>query len=144
MLRPKAADRDKVAPMKITTMAMILLFATLAVSASQPGLAQNAVGGATKTKQNTVGGVAKPGPVLGGASTPALVSTKPGVVGMTKPNPVTSMPAATSNAASLTGSTAKPNPPATPPNKGGAVATFSNLKCATGACVAKGGKALGN
>jgi hypothetical protein len=38
-----------------------------------------------------------------------------------------------------TGGAARQNPPVVPPNKGGPVVT-SNLKCAAGACVAKGTK----
>ena len=106
--------------------------------------AQSTLGGA-KTQQNRLGGVAKPAPVIGGAAihTPAPIIppkprpvvniARPGATGMVTPN-------TTANAATL-GQAAgpHPNPPVTPPNKGGAVVT-SNLKCASGACTSKGPK----
>jgi len=128
--------------MTIRAMVTALLFGALSTAVSYPGLAQNAVGGAIKTKQNTVGGVAKPAPVIGGAATSASVGTKPATVGaVPKPGTVTSAPGSIGNAANAAGRAAKQNPPVTPPGKGGTVVTTSsNLKCAAGACVAKGTK----
>ena len=101
--------------------------------------AQSTLGG-PKTPQNKIGGVAKPAPVIGGATihTPTPPTPpKPGpVAGLAKPNSSsgTPTPGPTSGAA-------KPNPPYTPPNKGGTVVTATqNLKCGSGACTSKGPK----
>jgi hypothetical protein len=130
--------------MKIRAIISALLFGTLSVAVSHVSLAQNAVGGAPKTKPNIVGGVAKPAPALGGAAKSTAGFTKPATVGgVTKQGSAigTSTTGLTGNATSLGGSTAKPNPPVTPPNKGGTVVTTtSNLKCGGGACVARGTK----
>lgn len=131
--------------MKNRAMATVFLLGALAAGFALPCSAQNALGGATKTKQSTVGGAAKPGPVLGGATTHAPMITKPGPVGgVTKQGSVggTPTPGSTGSAtrSSTAGGTATQNPPVTPPNKGGTVVTTSNLKCGAGACVTKGAK----
>jgi len=132
--------------MKNNAMVTVMLLGACAIGSSYPSAAQNAVGGATKAKQSTLGGAAKPGPVIGGATTQSPV------VGAPKQNPIggtakqgsiggTATPGSTGSAGTP-GSTAgamKQNPPIVPPNKGGPVVT-SNLKCAAGACVAKGTK----
>jgi hypothetical protein len=110
----------------VTVMALGMLLGAFAVGFSHPTSAQSAVGGATKPKQNAVGGAAAPGPVIGGAAKQGSVGsgTKPGPVGgVTKQSSV--------------GGVAK-NPLITAPNKGGTVVTMT--KCAAGACVAKGTK----
>jgi hypothetical protein len=129
----------------MTTRAMVMAFllGALFTAVSHPGLAQNALGGAVKTKQSTVGGIAKPAPVVGGAATPAAVGTKPASIGgVAKPGSVAPTPGSPGIATNAAGSsTAKQTPPVSPPNKGGAVVTTSSsLKCAAGACVAKGTK----
>lgn len=121
-----------------------ILLGAFAVGFSDPSSAQSALGGAAKTKQSTLGGAAKPAPVVGGATTPGSMTgaTKSGAVGVTKPTAVggTPTPGSTGSATpTSTVSAAKPNPPVAPPNKGGPVVT-SNLKCAAGACAAKGSK----
>ena len=106
--------------------------------------AQSTLGGA-KPQQNKLGGVAKPAPVIGGATihTPSPPTLpKPGpVAGLAKPTSTgTVTPGATG--ATPPGPTAgntRPNPPVTPPSKSAAVVT-SNLKCGSGACVSKGPK----
>jgi hypothetical protein len=111
----------------VTVMVLGMLLGAFAIGFSHPSSAQNAVGGATKPKQNAVGGAATPGPVIGGAA-------KQGSAGsLTKPGPVGGV-----TKQSSVGGVTKPNPPITPPNKGGTVVSMT--KCAAGACVAKGTK----
>jgi hypothetical protein len=106
----------------VTAGVLGMLLGAFAIGFSDPSSAQTALGGAAKTKQSTVGGAAKPGPVVGGATTPGSVGGAP-----------------KQNSTGGAKQTAKPNPPPAPPNKGGPVVT-SNLKCAAGACAAKGTK----
>jgi hypothetical protein len=141
--------------MKIRAIVTASLFSAFSIAFSSPGLTQTAVGGATKTKQNTVGGIAKPAPALGGAVAPASVGTKPATAGNAiKPGPVVGTPTAGSTGnATATGasgnaaaqgaaaSAARQNLAATAPNKGKTVVgTTSNLKCGGGACVVRGAK----
>src|ERR1700722_4049930 len=103
-----------------------------------PASAQSTLGG-PKTPQNKIGGVAKPAPVVGGATfhTPAPPTPpKPGpVANLAKPNSPAGTPTPGSTGSAPTPGAAKPNPPYTPPNKGGTVVTASqNLKCGSGAC----------
>jgi hypothetical protein len=101
--------------------------------------AQSTLGGA-KPQQNKIGGVAKPAPVIGGANVhapppppkPVASTTKPGTTGMTANTTVQGQTQAQTSGT-------RPNPPATPPGKGGTVVT-SNLKCSGGACTSKGTK----
>jgi len=129
--------------MNSTTMKWMLTGALgIFIANVAPADAQSTLGGA-KTQQNKIGGVAKPAPVIGGAAihTPSPPTPpKPGpVVNIAKPgSPGTPTPGTTGNTAAM-GQTPRPNPPVTPPNKGGPVVT-SNLKCASGACVSKGPK----
>jgi hypothetical protein len=129
--------------MNSTTMKWMLTGALgIFIANVAPAYAQSTLGGA-KTQQNKIGGVAKPAPVIGGAAihTPSPPTPpKPGpVVNIAKPgSPGTPTPGTTGNTAAM-GQTPRPNPPVTPPNKGGPVVT-SNLKCASGACVSKGPK----
>jgi len=113
-----------------------MLAGALGIASASPAAAQSTIGGA-KTQQNKIGGVAKPPPVIGGAThTPAPLPPKPApVVGIAKPaSPGTATPGAAGAATpALTARSLRPNPPVTPPNKGGTVVT-SNLKCASGAC----------
>jgi hypothetical protein len=123
--------------MKNNAMVTVMLLGACAMAFSYPSAAQNAVGGATKTKQSTLGGAAKPGPVIGGATTQSPVGGAP------KQNPIGGTAKQSSIGSAITqgttGGAVRQNPPVVPPNKGGPVVT-SNLKCATGACVAKGTK----
>ena len=123
--------------MKNTTMKWMLTGALgIFIASVTSADAQSTLGGA-KTQQNKIGGVAKPAPVIGGAAihTPPPTPPKP-VVNIAKP----ASPGVTANTAALGQAPGpRPNPPVTPPNKGGAVVT-SNLKCASGACVSKGPK----
>lgn len=116
----------------------------IAAAGVSPGFAQSTLGGA-KAQQNKLGGVAKPAPVIGGATIKPIsppTPPKPGpVIGLTKPNSLgTPAPGSTGNGAtpSQISGAAKPNPPYTPPNKGGTVVTTSsNLKCGSGACTSR-------
>jgi hypothetical protein len=123
--------------MKNNAMVTVMLLGACAIGFSYPSAAQNAVGGATKAKQSTLGGAAKPGPVIGGATTQSPAGGAP------KPNPIGGNAKQSSIGSTITPSTTGgavgQNPPVVPPNKGGPVVT-SNLKCAAGACVAKGPK----
>jgi hypothetical protein len=131
---------------RMVRMVLAALLGAFAIGVSYPSSAQTALGGATKTKQNTIGGAAKAGPVLGGATRQVAVpgTTKPASVGgLTKQTSVgTPTPGSTGSAttAGSTVSAARQIPPVTPPNKGGTVTTTSNLKCGAGACVARGKK----
>lgn len=126
--------------MIIRTMATVLLVGAFGLAISDSTFAQSTLGGA-KTPQNKIGGAAKPAPVIGGATihTPSpAVSPKPApIAATTKP----SSPGAIGTTTTVTTQTAgnvRPNPlPVAPPNRGAAVA---NLKCASGACTARGGK----
>jgi hypothetical protein len=141
--------------MKIRVTVSALVLIALSIAVSKPAMAQNAIGGAVKTKPNTIGGLAKPAPVLGGASSPASVGAKPAAVGnVIKPNVVGVAPTpgstgsavtngATGNAATsgTAAAMARPNPSSTAQNKAKTVgSTISNLKCGGGACVARGTK----
>jgi hypothetical protein len=131
----------------VTPIVLGMFVGALAIGFPLPSSAQNAVGGATKTKQGAVGGAATPGPVIGGATKQGQVgnTTKQSSVGgVPKQGSVggTPTPGSTGSATtpSSTGGAAKQNPPVVPPNKGGTVVTTSNLKCAAGSCIAKGTK----
>ncbi len=125
-----------------------MLPGALAIGFTHSSSAQTALGGATKTKPSVVGGAAKPGPVIGGATKPLPTAgvTKPPTVGMMKQGSISGTGSTGSGTPpNLTANTTTPGstggatkPPVTPPNKGGPVVTTSNLKCAAGACVAKG------
>ena len=123
-------------------MIVMVASALCVLSADLPSAyAQSTLGGA-KTPQNKIGGVAKPVPVIGGAShlssPPAL--PKPGpVLGMAKPGaPGPVKPNITSNAG-LSSGPPRANPLVTSPNRSGPVVS-SNLKCASGACSSRGPK----
>ena len=118
------------------TLVCVLAIAAVGIS---PVCAQTALGGA-KTQQSKLGGVAKPAPMIGGATVKPVSPPSPPkpapVVGMAKPNALgTPAPVSTGNGA--TPVAARPNPPVTPPNKGGTVVTTSNLKCGSGACTSR-------
>jgi hypothetical protein len=112
------------------------------IASVAPADAQSTLGGA-KTQQNKIGGVAKPAPVIGGATIhtpspptppkpgPVVNIARPGSTGVVTPN---------ANAAAM-GQTPgpRPSPPVTPPNKGGAAAA-SNVKCSSDTCGPKGQK----
>lgn len=129
--------------MNDTTMKWMLTGAVgLFIASAMPAEAQSTLGGA-KTQQNKIGGVAKPPPVIGGATIrtpPPPVPPKPGpVVNIARPGSTGVVtPNTTTNAAAL-GQAPHPNPSVIPPNRGGPGAT-SNLKCASGACTSRGPK----
>jgi hypothetical protein len=118
----------------------LMLTAALGLALASPACAQTTLGGA-KTQQNKIGGVAKPAPSVGGAvvHTPPPPPPKPMVNTLKPTTPGVTTPGLTSNAALNQPPGPRPNPPVTPPNKGGTVVT-SNLKCANGACTSKGPK----
>ena len=122
--------------MNAPTMFKLMLAGSLAiaVASTSSAMAQTTLGGA-KTQQNKIGGVAKPAPVVGGAVVHTPTPPKPGpVVNTAKPTtPGVTTPGVGSNAALNQPPGPKPNPPVTPPNKGGAVVT-NNMKCSGGAC----------
>ena len=102
------------------------------VASVAPAGAQSTLGGA-KTQQNKIGGVAKPAPVIGGATihTPPPTPPKP-VVNVAKPASPGVTP--TANTAALGQAPGpRPNPPVTPPNKSGPVVT-SNVRCSSDTC----------
>src|ERR1700759_70453 len=118
--------------MNAPTMFKLMLAGSLAiaVASTSSAMAQTTLGGA-KTQQNKIGGVAKPAPSVGGAVIHTPTPPKPGpVVNLVKPtSPGVTNPGLSSNPALNQPPGVRPNPPVTPPNKGGAVVT-SNLKCA--------------
>ena len=129
--------------LRVTLLATSLGVFTTAVCL--PSLAQNALGGPAKTRQNAIGGASKPGPVIGGTAAPASAVTKPAAIGgATKPTSAggTVTGSSVGNVTSgLSAGAAKQNPSVIAPNKGtSVVTTSSNLKCGGGACVAKGTK----
>jgi hypothetical protein len=141
--------------MKFKLTVSAVLFGALSIFVAQPARAQNAIGGAVKTKPNTVGGLAKPAPVLGGASTPTSPGVKPAAIGtVAKPNVAGTTPipgstgsTATSSATASPGASgapaamARPNQLPAAQNKGKTAGpVVSNLKCGGGACVARGAK----
>jgi hypothetical protein len=105
--------------------------------------AQSMIGGA-KTQQNKIGGAAKPAPVVGGSIKPITPPSppKPGpVIGMAKPNSPAGTPPAIGNGMTPGQTSAKPNPPVIPPNKGKTVVTASSSpKCTPGTCAPKAPK----
>lgn len=121
---------------------MAIVAVGLFIAGVIPADAQSTLGGA-KTQQNKIGGVAKPPPVIGGATIrtlPPPTPPKPGpVVNIARPASTGMVtPSTTANAAAL-GQAPHPNPALTPPNRGGPGMT-SNLKCASGACTSRGPK----
>jgi hypothetical protein len=132
--------------MTVRATAAALVFSALGFSAvglaiSDSTFAQSTLGGA-KTPQNKIGGAAKAAPVVGGAnlrtsSPPA--PPKPGVTATaTKPGSAPASPGIMPSGQTHAAGNVRPNPPAvTSPNRS---ATIANLKCASGACTARGGK----
>ena len=107
----------------------------VAIVAAPSVFAQSTLGGA-KQQQNKIGGVAKPAPVVGGATVHAATPPAP-----PKPGPAVNLagkpgstgastPTTTANAP---GQAPRPTPPVTTSKKSGAVVT-SNMKCSGGAC----------
>jgi hypothetical protein len=131
--------------MNNTTLKRIAIGAVgLFIASVMPADAQSTLGGA-KTQQNKLGGVAKPPPVIGGATIhtpPPSTPPKPGpVVNITRPGSTGVVtPNTTTNAAALGQAPGpRPNPPVTPPNKGGAVSP-SNVRCSSDTCASRGPK----
>jgi hypothetical protein len=122
--------------MNNTTMKWMFLGALgIFIAGVAPAQAQSTLGGA-KTQQNKIGGVAKPAPVIGGATirTPPPTPPKP-VVNVAKPASPGVTPTA-STAALGQAPSPRPNPPVTPPNKSGPVVT-SNVRCSSDTCAKK-------
>jgi hypothetical protein len=122
--------------MNNTTMKWMFLGALgIFIAGVAPAQAQSTLGGA-KTPQNKIGGVAKPAPVIGGATirTPPPTPPKP-VVNVAKPASPGVTPTA-STAALGQAPSPRPNPPVTPPNKSGPVVT-SNVRCSSDTCAKK-------
>ena len=122
--------------MNNTTMKWMFLGALgIFIAGVSPAQAQSTLGGA-KTQQNKIGGVAKPAPVIGGATirTPPPTPPKP-VVNVAKPASPGVTPTA-STAALGQAPSPRPNPPVTPPNKSGPVVT-SNVRCSSDTCAKK-------
>ena len=122
--------------MNNTTMKWMFLGALgIFIAGVAPAQAQSTLGGA-KTPQNKIGGVAKPAPVIGGATirTPPPTPPKP-VVNIAKPaSPGVTPTASTAALGQAPGP--RPNPPVTPPNKSGPVVT-SNVRCSSDTCAKK-------
>jgi hypothetical protein len=122
--------------MNNTTMKWMFLGALgIFIAGVAPAQAQSTLGGA-KTPQNKIGGVAKPAPVIGGATirTPPPTPPKP-VVNVAKPaSPGVTPTASTAALGQAPGP--RPNPPVTPPNKSGPVVT-SNVRCSSDTCAKK-------
>jgi hypothetical protein len=132
---------SEVLAMKNEAILRCMLAGALAISVASPTFAQSTLGGA-KTPQNKIGGAAKAAPVVGGAnlrtsSPPA--PPKPGVTATaTKPGSAPASPGIMPSGQTHAAGNVRPNPPAvTSPNRS---ATIANLKCASGACTARGGK----
>jgi hypothetical protein len=119
----------------------LLLTAALGLAISNvPSVdAQTTLGG-SKPQQNKIGGVAKPAPVVGGATAHAYSSPPPkpvSVVGTIRPvSPGGVTPPTTTANALGQASGPRPNPPITTSKKSGAVVT-SNMKCAGGVCTSR-------
>jgi hypothetical protein len=127
--------------MNIRALAAPFLIGALALAVSDAGFAQSTLGG-SKPQQNKIGGVAKPPPVVGGATVHTASPPTP-----PKPGPVINLankpgPTPGSTGATMpqgpTANNARPNPPVTPPSNKGA--KIANLKCSGGACTSKGPK----
>jgi hypothetical protein len=118
---------------KTTTRLMLTVAFSVAIAGVPQADAQSTLGG-VKPQQNKIGGVAKPAPVVGGATVHAYTPTPPKpapVVGTVKPGSTGVAPTTTVNAL---GQTSAPHPsPIATSKKSGAVVT-SNMKCSGGAC----------
>ncbi len=131
--------------MKNKAILRCMLAGAVAISAASPAFAQTALGG-SKPQQNKIGGAAKPAPVVGGATihTPSpAVSPKPAAtVAITKPGSPGGTPTPGTLGTSTPGQTisaanSRLNPPPTIQPKS---TKSANLKCASGACTARGAK----
>ncbi len=129
--------------MNNTTIGLMLTAALGLAIADVPSVyAQTTLGGA-KPQQGKIGGVAKPAPVVGGATVHAYAPPPP----PKPPGPVVNLankpgmpkPGATTPSALAATNTRVPNAPVMMPmpNKDGKVA---NLKCVSGACMSRGTK----
>lgn len=108
--------------------------------------AQTTLGGA-RPQQNKIGGVAKPAPVVGGATVHAYSPPppKPRAVVNLANKPGTPTPGSTGAVRPLgqTAGNPPPHPVFTPPGKGKSntvVGASSNLKCSGGSCTLHGAK----
>jgi hypothetical protein len=136
------AKRARHAVNNTTLKRMAIGAAGLFIASVVPADAQSTLGGA-KTQQNKIGGMAKPPPVIGGATihTPSPPTPPKPVVNMARPGSTGVVtPNTTANAAALgQAGGSHPNPPLSPPNRSGPGST-ANLKCASGACMSRGSK----
>jgi hypothetical protein len=134
--------------MNTTSIKRLMLAGVFAIAFAgvSPADAQSTLGGA-KPQPNKIGGIAKPPPVVGGATihTPPPAPPKIGpVVNVAKPGSTGALTPGSASTSRLGGQVAgnpAPRPSFTPPNKGGPVVTASSTpKCATGTCAPKGPK----
>ena len=132
--------------MNNTTIRLMLTAALGLAITNVPSVdAQTTLGGA-RPQQNKIGGLAKPAPVVGGATVHAYapVPPKPPVVNFAN-KPGTTSPGSIGAVRPLgqTAGNPPPHPLFTPPNKGKSntvVGASSNLKCSGGACTSRGVK----
>ena len=140
MSKPQACE----ATMNNKTMIRLILTVALGIAVGNvPSVyAQSTLGGA-RQQQNKIGGVAKPAPVVGGATVHAYSPPppKPPVVNLAnKPGAPT---AGSIRPLGQTAGNTPPHPVFIPPNKGKSntvVIPSSNLKCSGGACTSRGVK----
>ena len=131
--------------MKIRTFAIPFLIGALALAVSDTGFAQSTLGGA-RQPQNKIGGVAKPAPVVGGATVHAYAPPPPKPPGpvinlANKPGAPTPGSIGAARPLGQTAGNTPPHPVFTPPNKAKTntvVNSPSNLKCSGGACTSRG------
>jgi len=119
-------------------MAAACFLGALGVAVSGSGFAQSSLGGA-KLPQNKIGGAAKPPPIVGGAAIPPGSIRPAPVIGTIKPASPAGKPTLGGTGNTMVSQSPGTNPPVTPP-KNTLVTTPSNLKCGSGACVARSPK----
>jgi hypothetical protein len=123
--------------MKTTTMAAALFLGVLGFAVSGSAFAQSSLGGA-RLPQNKIGGAAKPAPMVGGAAIPPGSVRPAPIVGTIKPASPAGKPTLGGIGNTMASQTPGMNPPVTPPKN--TLVTPPNLKCSSGACVARGSK----
>ncbi|WP_298254747.1 hypothetical protein [Bradyrhizobium sp.] len=130
-----------------TTILMLTAALGLAIANVPSVDAQTTLGGA-RPQQNKIGGVAKPAPLVGGATVHAYSPAPPkpaGAVVNLANKPGTTPPGSIGTVRPLgqTAGNPPPHPAFTPPNRGKSntvVGASSNLKCSGGACTSRGAK----
>jgi hypothetical protein len=141
MVLSKREAREATMNNKTTTLIRLTLTAALGIAVADVSQvqAQSTLGGA-RPQQSKIGGVAKPAPVVGGATVHAYSPPKPpGPIINFANKPGTPKTGTTTPSALAATNSRPPNAPViTPiPNKNGKVA---NLKCVSGACMSRGAK----